>query len=159
MFEKFFIEKSERCAFEVEVSKPTRGYGRIDFLSKRNDIYTGIEIKVSVSDFNSKHGHNLFFHKNYYATTPEVYNKIKERIPDNVGVYILELKNGVYEMNVVKKCKKVDMTAKNINRIDKNMVTALCSTIHRLTEDYRFVEGYLQSKDSSSAAPDDIGKL
>lgn len=44
------------------------------------------EIKSSVEDFNSEHGHNLIGDLNYYVMPKEVYSIVKDRIPYYVGV-------------------------------------------------------------------------
>lgn len=47
-----------------------------------------VEIKVSVSDFNSKHGHNFAGNVNYYAVPADMYPKIQDRIPEGIGVLL-----------------------------------------------------------------------
>lgn len=42
-------------------------------------IITCVEIKISVSDFHSDHGHNFVGHCNYYAMPTELYKKSKTR--------------------------------------------------------------------------------
>lgn len=51
-------------------------------------IITCVEIKISVSDFHSDHGHNFVGHCNYYAMPTELYKKVKDEIPDGVGVLL-----------------------------------------------------------------------
>ena len=51
-------------------------------------IITCVEIKISVSDFHSDHGHNFVGHCNYYAMPTELYKKVKNEIPDGVGVLL-----------------------------------------------------------------------
>ena len=53
---------------------------------EKGDFYC-YEIKSSVEDFRSKNGHNFIGDYNYYVMPYEVYNKIREKIPANVGVY------------------------------------------------------------------------
>lgn len=47
-----------------------------------------VEIKVSVSDFHSNHGHNHVGHCNYYAIPAAMYQKVKDLIPENIGILI-----------------------------------------------------------------------
>jgi len=46
------------------------------------------EIKVSRSDFYSKNGHNFIGNENYYIMPAELYSKIKEIIPADIGVIV-----------------------------------------------------------------------
>lgn len=51
-------------------------------------VITCVEIKISVSDFHSAHGHNFVGHCNYYAMPTEVYKKVKGEIPEDIGVLL-----------------------------------------------------------------------
>lgn len=53
------------------------------------------EIKVSRSDFNSKHGHNHVGNLNYYAIPKELYPQVQDLLPEGVGV-LLYLHEGIY---------------------------------------------------------------
>ncbi|MDR1630068.1 MAG: hypothetical protein LBS36_07655 [Oscillospiraceae bacterium] len=46
------------------------------------------EIKVSLSDFKSKHGHNFVGNLNYYIVPNELYPKVKDLIPEGIGVLV-----------------------------------------------------------------------
>lgn len=80
---------------------------------EKGDFYC-YEVKSSVTDFHSKHGHNFIGDFNYYVMTPEVYEEVKSEIPYNVGVYISENvflqgeKSSYVDMKCVKKAKRVD---------------------------------------------------
>ena len=62
-------------------------------------VITCVEIKISVSDFHSKHGHNMVGHCNYYALPAEMYSKVKAEIPNDIGI-LLYLSNGTIRKNV-----------------------------------------------------------
>ena len=65
------------------------GRKRVDFMqTNTRGLIWCYEIKVSVSDFHSKHGHNFMGHYNYYVMTPELYEEVKDEIPDGVGVLV-----------------------------------------------------------------------
>lgn len=51
-------------------------------------VITCVEIKVSVSNFHSDHGHNFVGHCNYYAMPLALYKKVKDEIPDGIGVLL-----------------------------------------------------------------------
>ena len=53
---------------------------------EKGDFYC-YEIKSSVEDFRSKNGHNFVGDYNYYIMEYDVYLKVKNEIPYNVGVY------------------------------------------------------------------------
>lgn len=50
------------------------------------------EIKVTVNDFYSKNSHNFVGDLNYYVMLPEVYDNVRDDIPENVGVIIANIK-------------------------------------------------------------------
>lgn len=65
-----------------------------------NDILvTCVEIKISVSDFASKHGHNFVGNCNYYAMPTDLYAKVKDRVPEGIGV-LLYMSNGLIRKKV-----------------------------------------------------------
>ena len=49
---------------------------------------TCYEIKQSVSDFHSKSAVTFIGDKNYYVMPLEIYEKVKEEIPIDIGVYV-----------------------------------------------------------------------
>lgn len=70
---------------------------------EKGDFYC-YEIKSSVEDFHSKNGHNFIGDFNYYVMPLEVYEKVKDKIPYRVGVYVPS-ENG---LKSVKKGKRSD---------------------------------------------------
>lgn len=46
------------------------------------------EIKISKSDFKSKHGHNFVGNVNYYVMPKALYEEVKDQIPDDIGVIL-----------------------------------------------------------------------
>lgn len=89
----------ERFAFEV----PIKGGGIVDMAtaktSRKNHhipYITCYEIKVSLSDFKSKNGHNFYGDENYYVLTEELYNEIikKDLNGKFYGVGVIVYKNG-----------------------------------------------------------------
>ena len=70
-----------------EVTIGWYGKKRVDFMmTNTRGIVWCYEIKVSKSDFHSKHGYIFEGHYNYYVMTLELYEKVKDEIPDGVGV-------------------------------------------------------------------------
>jgi len=107
-----FFNKSYRCGLEVDCPKKKTFKGKAfyywngicDFVAYQKNEFTFVEIKVSKSDFKSKHGHNLVGHKNYYAVPEELVNKVIDLIPKNVGLYSWNGK----KLEVVKNSRKVN---------------------------------------------------
>lgn len=47
-----------------------------------------VEIKISLSDFLSKHGHNFVGNTNYYAIPADLYSQVKDKIPPDIGILL-----------------------------------------------------------------------
>lgn len=76
----------------------------------KEDFYC-YEIKSSVEDFHSKNGHNFLGDYNYYVMQEEVYGKVKNEIPYDVGVLVPGEKNYLgdwYDLRSVKKARRKD---------------------------------------------------
>lgn len=87
--------------FEVTIG--FKGTERVDFMTyDTKGIFRCYEIKVSKADFHSNAAKSFVGHYNYYVLTRELYNQVKDEIPDWVGVYI-----GDY---CIKKAKKQDLS-------------------------------------------------
>jgi len=153
LFQLFFLEKSMRCGLEVETFNDRNYWNkRVDFIAyDKKEVFTFIEIKISVADFKSKHGHSFNGHKNYYAMPLDVYEKVKDLIPKEIGVYVLSTCNE-YDKNkkecYIRHClilEKRCSTIKNCkldsgNRMKEqkwNVLTACNSTIRRLISPIR----------------------
>lgn len=85
-------------ASEVTINKGQKGKEcRVDFMKFEplNHSQSGIEkgefyayeVKSSLADFNSPHGHNFIADRNYYVMPMAVYAKVVNSIPHHVGVY------------------------------------------------------------------------
>lgn len=71
-----------------EVGLPDKKIVDLMLYNINKKIWRCYEIKISVSDFHSKNGHNFVGHYNYYIMPMDVYSKVKDEIPDHIGVYI-----------------------------------------------------------------------
>lgn len=77
---------------------------------EKGDVYC-YEIKSSVEDFHSKNGHNLIGDFNYYVMPLEVYEKVRDELPYNVGVLCPEklgYKLLPYILKVVQRVRRID---------------------------------------------------
>lgn len=71
-----------------------------------NDIcVTCYEIKVSVEDFHSKHGHNFCGNANYYVMPNDLYKRVKCLIPDDIGVIAYVNTDKYVGLRRVKECE------------------------------------------------------
>lgn len=97
------------CIFECTIG--FGGGGRVDCISidTRNCIRC-FEIKVTKSDFHSKHGHNFVGNLNYYVMPYSLYKQVKDEIPKEIGV--LCPNNSKFEQStdlyIEKKAKKLE---------------------------------------------------
>lgn len=108
-------------AKEVTFDYATTKAVRVDYMKFKpvNNTVSGIEkgdfycyeIKSSVEDFHSKNGHNFLGDYNYYVMPEEVYEKVKNEIPYDVGVLVPGEKNyrgDWYDLRSVKKARRKD---------------------------------------------------
>ena len=93
------------------------GKERVDCLSyDTNGIWRCYEIKVSKADFHSKAKKTFCGHYNYYVLTSDLYEEIKDEIPNHIGVYV----GG----SLVKKAKKQELSV-NEQVLKDSMIRSL----------------------------------
>lgn len=114
------MKTDETVALEKAIRRATRKNGvfgcyevtigffgkeRVDYMTyDTKGIFRCYEIKVSKADFHSGAAKSFVGHYNYYVLTKELYNQVKEEIPDHIGCYI-----GDY---CCKRAKKQDLSDK-----------------------------------------------
>lgn len=76
-------------------------------------LITCFEVKISVSDFKSKNGHNFHGNKNYYVVASEIYKDIEGLVPEGIGIIVYNEKSGA--MRTKKECvfRNVDEATKS----------------------------------------------
>lgn len=63
---------------------------RVDILLfEAPNIWKCYEIKNSVSDFHSSAKHSFWGDYGYYILNAEIYSKVKDEIPDDIGVWLV----------------------------------------------------------------------
>lgn len=73
----------------LEVTIGFGGKERVDYMTyDTQNVFRCYEIKVTKSDFHSKHSNSFVGNYNYYVLTPELYEQVKDEIPDYVGCYV-----------------------------------------------------------------------
>ncbi len=104
------------CCLEVTIG--WFGSERVDMLSyDTKGIFRCFEIKSSVSDFYSKAKKTFIGHYNYFVLTQEVYQKVKEDIPKEIGVYI----GG----DCIKRAKKQQVSKETMEVLKDSMIRSL----------------------------------
>lgn len=103
-------------AREVTFDYATNHPIRVDYMKFKpvNNTISGIEkgdfycfeVKSSVEDFHSKHGHNFIGDFNYYVMPEDVYEAVRNEIPHNVGVLVPDQKNYFGDWHGLKSVKK-----------------------------------------------------
>lgn len=121
----------------LEVTLGPQGSKRVDYMSMDNEeIFRCYEIKISESDFNSSCGHNFVGNYNYYVMPMELYELVRNKIPENVGAYLAIKVWNTYTLKLIKKAKYQEVT------VDK---TILKNSLIRAL--YRDVCKYYKSND------------
>lgn len=120
----------------LEVTIGWYGNGRVDYMTMDcKEIFRCYELKISKSDFHSKHGHNFVGHFNYYVMPNELYEEIKEEIQKHIGVYTW---NGHY-LSLTKRAKKQELK-ENIEVLKNSMIRSLYRDVSKfynsINEDY-----------------------
>lgn len=73
----------------LEVTIGYFGKERVDYITyDTKGTWRCFEIKVSKADFHSKAYNTFIGHFNYYVMPKELYEEVKNEIPDHIGVYI-----------------------------------------------------------------------
>ena len=141
------IKRGTFGAFEVTIG--WNGNERVDFLTySSTGEFRCYEIKVSVSDFHSKNHNSFVGNYNYYVMPTELYKKVKDEIPDFVGVYVgQEFLNKPFvdkgktywrDLECIKKAKRKALI------IDKDVLfSSLCRCLQRDAEKYYNLEDNL----------------
>ena len=103
---KYTDKQGQFGCFEVTIG--WFGKERVDYLTyDTNDIWKCFEIKISESDFHSKSNNTFIGNYNYYVMPFELYNKVKDEIPNNIGVLVPEFNT----LMSVKQSKKQNLKA------------------------------------------------
>lgn len=66
-------------------------------------LITCFECKITVSDFKSPNGHNFHGNRNYYVVPKDIYESIRDLVPDDIGIIVYYPKSNSYK--VFKECK------------------------------------------------------
>ena len=142
----------------LEVTIGWYGNQRVDYMTMdTKDIFRCYEIKITKSDFHSKHGHNFLGNYNYYVMPKELYEQVKNEIPSHIGVYTGYFYKDTCKVELTKKSKKQEVKdkevlknsllrslyrdAEKINQSqDVELLNKLRNKIARLDKEYRRIK-------------------
>lgn len=101
---KYTDKQGQFGCFEVTIG--WFGKERVDYLTyDTNDQWKCFEIKVSENDFRSKCNNTFIGNYNYYVMPFDLYNKVKNEIPEEIGVLVKNFNT----LESIKKAKKQDI--------------------------------------------------
>ena len=114
----YLWKKGRYLIFEVAIPRSIQNKyhrERLDLCAyDSNGIFRGYEIKRDLGDFNSGSAWSWICNYNYFIMPKDLYYKVKDEIPDGIGVWIV--RNNSKDMECVKKpkyrkllCSKEDM--------------------------------------------------
>lgn len=108
--------------FEVTIG--WYGKERVDYMTyDTKGVFRCYEVKVTKADSHSQCHNSFVGHLNYYVLPLDVYEAVKEEIPDHVGVYV-ERDGFAYS---VKKAKR--HPAENPDTLKDSIIRSLCREV------------------------------
>ncbi len=119
-------EYGESCKFGSEPiyeEKKCRGCFYQKYSKELGILVTCYEVKISKSDFKSKHGHNFVGNHNYYAVPKKLVPQIIDLIPEDIGL-IAYYDSG--NMRIIKECKFKEVDPLNLSRYLYNAMKKWC---------------------------------
>lgn len=115
--------------FEVTIG--WYGKERVDYITyDTKDIWRCYEIKVSKADFHSKAKLSFVGNYNYYVLTRNLYEEVKDEIPNHIGVYVAG--------ELIKRAKKQELSI-DTQILKNSMIRSL----------YRDAEKVMKSEDGT----------
>lgn len=137
-----------------EVTLGWYGKERVDFMTYDcKDVFRCYEIKVSVADFHSSAKKSFVGNYNYYVMTNDLWEKVSDEIPADIGVYVSPADDSSYydidgrvyyrDLTLVKRPKRQDLG------FDKDILySSLIRCLHRDAEKYNRLSDDLQNIES-----------
>lgn len=109
------------CIFECTIG--FGGGGRVDCIAiDTRSCIRAYELKVTKSDFHSKHGHNFVGNLNYYVMPRKLYNEVQNEIPNGIGVMCPN--NDNTSLEIIKKSKRVELK-QSLHNMELYMIRSL----------------------------------
>ena len=76
-------------------------------------LTTCFEVKITVSDFKSENGHNFHGNRNYYAVPVDIYDKVKDLVPPEIGIIVFYPESA--HMAVKRECEHREITTETLS--------------------------------------------
>lgn len=100
------------------------GKERVDYMTfDTKGDFRCYEIKVTKADFHSTCHNSFVGNLNYYVLPPDLYEEIKEEIPDHIGVYIV--RDG-FARNIKRASRR---PAQDPDTLKASMIRSLCREV------------------------------
>lgn len=148
-----FRETNKQGVFGCfEVTIGWFGKERVDYLTyDTNGVWRCFEIKVSKADFHSQANITFVGHYNYYVVPQELYEEVKDEIPNDIGCYVIYKGGSTYFCTCRKKAKRrelgideqilKDSLIRSLSReVKKHMKSRDIEVLNRLQRQLRDVE-------------------
>ena len=140
----YFWKKGRYIIFEVSVPRSIQNRyhrDRLDMLMYDTDgTFRGIEIKRNLQDFHSSSSWSWIAHLNYFVMPNDLYIKVKDEIPDGIGVWVCY--DGCKSMDCVKKPKRRELLCSK-----EDMLIMMLQGLSREYKKYRKIK---EKEDNSS---------
>lgn len=155
LIEKLLLETYQReyCCLEVTIGFGTAVNGRVDFMvMDSKGVIKCFEIKVSKADFRSGNINSFEGDLNYYVMPRELFEAVKDEIPDFVGVYVCNARGSFLasekrarrqKLTIERRLELTQFLARSLSReadryhelVDDHVVPTLKKDLKRVTKE------------------------
>ena len=141
----YLWKKGKYLVFEVAIPRAIQNKyhrERLDLCEYDSDgTFRGYEIKRDLSDFHSGCAWSWICHYNYFIMPNDLYIKVKDEIPDGIGVWVV--REGSKHMECVKKPKRRELLC-----LKEDMMVMM---IQGLSREYKKYRKQLEKQDKNKS--------
>ena len=145
----YLWERGKYLVFEVAIPRAIQNKyhrERLDLLEYDSDgTFRGYEIKRDLADFHSGCAWSWICNYNYFIMPKTLYDKVKDEIPDGIGVWVCY--EGYKTMTCVKKPKRRELLCSK-----EDMMKMMIQGLSREYKKYRKLKEQEEKKTSKSKA-------
>lgn len=142
----YLWKKGRYMVFEMAVPREIQNKyhrERLDLIAYDSDgTFRGYEIKRNLNDFRSGCAWSWICHYNYFIMPNDLYQKIQDEIPEDIGVWVCY--EGYKVMHCVKKPKRKKLLCSK-----EAMLLAMLQSLSREYKKYRKLKGTEKKKSST----------
>lgn len=114
----------------LEVTIGWGGKERVDYMTLDfKGKWRCYEIKVSKTDFYSKASKTFVGHLNYYVMPQELYEQVKQDIPEHIGVKYVDCYGYIQSL---KPAKSQGVTSEMDKKLSNSLIRCLCRDLSKL---------------------------